>query len=467
MKRYAFPLTIILLLSAVIALAAPGDKHPAVTSAAIGLGTSSSPTLASITATTSVTAPAYNSTAADGYHYILPYNSTAFAGTPLAGMFVTTPTGPQWYNGSEWEAIGSGGGGTWGSITGTLSAQTDLQAALDAISAGGITISTGTPTTAGAAYLNDSTHVLTVASATGYTQFTGSYTAWDTTPAAFAFTDVTDAALSTVQTATPVQITSINYPTAVTATGGTAAICTGATVGTCGTFSASPGNVALNQYVSAQHTSSGSNSTAVDTVVTVGGVSDTFTSTTVAGAATVAYDHFTDTDSVPIDSHTADSGHSWTKVGSSTMAINTNHAVATASGNPGFYYSSYSPPDGDYTVKASVVVANTSNVSPAVAGRISTSGETGYFAYWTNGSWTLFKTVSGTRTQLGAYAGYVPTTAKVVSLAMTGTTINVDVEGVNVISVTDSSISTGRAGVGAYYADTTTSKYIDDWEVWD
>ena len=51
MKRYAFPLTIILLLFAVIALAVPGDKRPAVTSAAIGLGTSSNATLASVTAT--------------------------------------------------------------------------------------------------------------------------------------------------------------------------------------------------------------------------------------------------------------------------------------------------------------------------------------------------------------------------------------------------------------------------------
>ena len=30
-------------------------------------------------------------------------------------------------------AIGGGGGGTWGSITGTLSSQTDLQAALDRV----------------------------------------------------------------------------------------------------------------------------------------------------------------------------------------------------------------------------------------------------------------------------------------------------------------------------------------------
>lgn len=241
--------------------------------------------LAAPTFTDSVTAPTFNSSAADGYHYILPYNSTTFAGTPLAGMIQTTPTGPQWYTGSAWEAIGSGGGGTWGSITGTLSAQTDLQAALDAITAGGITINTGIPSTPGAAYLNDTTHILTVASSTGYTQFTGSFTAWDTTHEAFSFTDLTDVALSTEQTATPVQISGINYPAAVTATGGTAAICTGATVDTCGTFSASPGNIANNQYVSAKHTSSASNSTAVDTTVSIGGVSDVFNSTTEAGGA--------------------------------------------------------------------------------------------------------------------------------------------------------------------------------------
>jgi len=35
------------------------------------------------------------------------------------------------YN-TEWTTVSGGGGGEWGTITGTLSAQTDLQAALDA-----------------------------------------------------------------------------------------------------------------------------------------------------------------------------------------------------------------------------------------------------------------------------------------------------------------------------------------------
>ena len=85
MKRYIIALALIMV--AAVVCAAPGDKRPAVTSAAIGLGATSSATMGSVTATTSVTAPAFNSSAADGYHYILPYNSTAFAGTPLRLQF--------------------------------------------------------------------------------------------------------------------------------------------------------------------------------------------------------------------------------------------------------------------------------------------------------------------------------------------------------------------------------------------
>ena len=282
MKRYTFPLTIILLLFAVIALAAPGDKRPAVTSAAIGLGTSSNATLASVTATTSVTAPTFASSAADGYHYIMPYNSIAFAGTPLVGMIQTTPTGPQWYNGSEWEAIGGGGGGTWGSITGTLSAQTDLQAALDAISAGGITISTGTPTTAGAAYLNDTTHVLTVASTTGYTQFTGSFTAWDTTPDAFAFTDETDVAADGGQSCgAAITVGGTNYPTTISATGDTGF---GYKING-GTFTSASGTYAPNDTVAPCVNRSNNNSTTTTATLTIGGVSDTYSVTTAAGVS--------------------------------------------------------------------------------------------------------------------------------------------------------------------------------------
>lgn len=78
-----------------------------------------------------------------GRHYIdsaaiLPFRDTTYK--PLRiGAFQTSSldTLPYWWDGTGWRRMArysdvSGGGGTWGSITGTLSDQTDLQSALDA-----------------------------------------------------------------------------------------------------------------------------------------------------------------------------------------------------------------------------------------------------------------------------------------------------------------------------------------------
>lgn len=86
-------------------------------------------------------------------------------------------------------------------------------------SGGGITVSSTLPATAGSAALNDSTHVLTVASDTGYTQFTGSFTAWDTTPAAFGFGSITDAVAGQEYCwSTPVTVADTNWPATVSST---------------------------------------------------------------------------------------------------------------------------------------------------------------------------------------------------------------------------------------------------------
>src|SRR3990167_10371520 len=52
----------------------------------------------------------------------------------LSDVLISSPTNGQvlTFNGSVWVNGAASGGGTWGSITGTLSAQTDLQTALDA-----------------------------------------------------------------------------------------------------------------------------------------------------------------------------------------------------------------------------------------------------------------------------------------------------------------------------------------------
>lgn len=99
----------------------------------------------------------------------------------------------------------------------------------------------------------------------------------DTTPDQFTFADRFNVATSTQITSDPVTITGIDAAADITVTGGEYNINGGA-------FTSSAGTAVNGDAIRARHTSSGSASTATNTVVTVGGVSDTFTSTT-AGAA--------------------------------------------------------------------------------------------------------------------------------------------------------------------------------------
>lgn len=103
----------------------------------------------------------------------------------------------------------------------------------------------------------------------------------DTTPDAFTFTDVTGAVISAVYTSNPITISGVTAATnvAITITGGTYSINGGA-------YTSSAGNVVLGDVVRARITSSGSLSTAVNAVVTIGGVSDTYTVTTTSSTST-------------------------------------------------------------------------------------------------------------------------------------------------------------------------------------
>lgn len=98
----------------------------------------------------------------------------------------------------------------------------------------------------------------------------------DTTPNAFTFTDQTDVALSSTITSAAVSISGITAQATITVTGGEYDI------GLSGLFTSASGTVNNGDTVRARHTSSGSNSTATNTIITIGGVSDTFTSTTAA-----------------------------------------------------------------------------------------------------------------------------------------------------------------------------------------
>jgi Protein of unknown function (DUF1566) len=95
-----------------------------------------------------------------------------------------------------------------------------------------------------------------------------------TTPDAFSFVDQTSVALSTLTESAAITVAGINAAASISVTGGEYQINGGAW--------ASSGTVTNGQSVKVRHTSSVSNSTATNTVLTIGGVSDTFTTTTVA-----------------------------------------------------------------------------------------------------------------------------------------------------------------------------------------
>lgn len=106
----------------------------------------------------------------------------------------------------------------------------------------------------------------------------GSSTPADTTPDAFMFTDVVNANPASVNTSAAITVAGINEAAAISITNGTYSI-------NGGTYTAAAGTVSNGQTVTVKATASTSLSTAVNAVLTIGGVSDTYTVTTIADTA--------------------------------------------------------------------------------------------------------------------------------------------------------------------------------------
>lgn len=98
----------------------------------------------------------------------------------------------------------------------------------------------------------------------------------DTTPDQFTFVDQSGVALSSTITSAAITVTGIDAAAAISVSGdaSTLYIING------GTPTADPGTVVNGDEVQLQHTSSASYLTAVNSIATIGGVSDTFSSTT-------------------------------------------------------------------------------------------------------------------------------------------------------------------------------------------
>lgn len=97
----------------------------------------------------------------------------------------------------------------------------------------------------------------------------------DTTPNAFSFTDQTGVALNAVATSNALTITGIDAPAAISISGGSYSI-------NGNTFTTAAGTINNGNSVAVRLTASASNSTVSNAILTIGGVSDTFSVTTVA-----------------------------------------------------------------------------------------------------------------------------------------------------------------------------------------
>jgi len=115
---------------------------------------------------------------------------------------------------------------------------------------------------------------LTVGKGVTITDTFTSTTTGDVTPDAFTFVDQTGVAKSTLITSAAVTLTGFTSNAPVTVSGGQYSL------GCTGTFTTAAGTIAPGGSVCVRHTSSAAGGTATNTVLTVGGLSDTFTSTT-------------------------------------------------------------------------------------------------------------------------------------------------------------------------------------------
>lgn len=116
----------------------------------------------------------------------------------------------------------------------------------------------------------------------------------DGTPNAFSFTDATGVELSALTQSDEITVAGINIPVAISITGGQYQV-------NGGSWTSSAGTVEVGDDIRVRGTSSSSYSTAVNVVLTIGGVSDTFTITTRAIDSTPSAFSFVDQTGVELE----------------------------------------------------------------------------------------------------------------------------------------------------------------------
>lgn len=284
----------------------------------------------------------------------------------------------------------------------------------------------------------------------------------DTTPDSFTFTDTSNVARSATQTSNSITVAGMSSgaSTAVSVSGGTYSK-------NSGTYTSSNGTASNGDTFSVRHTSSSSFSTGVSTTLTIGGVSDTFTSTTLASDTTPNAFSFTDVSSAARNTYY----YAYVQI---TGINNTATASGSSGGTYGFAVSSSTsqPSSSSFTTSSKSITNNqylhvrvqsSSSFSTAVGATVTVGGVSDTFTVTTGADTTpTYVLTAPTSINEGASGSCTVTTTNVAngttlywSIAPTGdfstTTGTVSISGGSgSFSVTPTADSTTEGAETAY-----------------
>ena len=171
----------------------------------------------------------------------------------------------------------------------------------------------------------------------------------DTTPDSFTFIDQIDVALSTPVTSNTITVSGINTATAISITGGEYAV-------NGGLYTSTEGTVNNGDAITVRQTSSVSYSTTTDAVLIIGGISDTFSVTTLA--ADSIPDTYTFVDQTDVALNTPVTSNTITVSG-----INTATAISITGGEYAVNDGLYTSTEGTVNNGDAITVRQTSSVS--------------------------------------------------------------------------------------------------------
>lgn len=198
--------------------------------------------------------------------------------------------------------------------------------------------------------------------------FTSVTEAADATPEPFSFTDTSGVATGQTQTSDAITVPGINTAAPVAVSGGSYSI-------NGGVFTSADGMVQPGDQLRLRHVSAGSAETVTETRLTVGGVSDTFSSTTGATDATPDAFSFTDVTSARTKSRVTSNAITVSGI-NTAVAISIAGADAQYSMNGGAYTSASGTVQNGDSIRLRVTAAATAKTAVNVSVTIGGVGDT-------------------------------------------------------------------------------------------